>query len=235
MVKKINSRKIRLLIIEDNKILREGISKMLKPQKDIFIVAASGKSADTILKIHELKPNVILLDLGLRSLNSLRVVELVKKEFPQAKIIVMDLVPVEADIVQFLNAGASGFIFKDATSDVFVTTIRSIAKGAKVLPSDMSGSLFTQIVSHAIKGRKVKFRSTLRMTKTEREIFNLIADASTNKDISLKLHIPIHNVKSHIHNILEKIALHSRLETSNFAFTEKGFDTFANGISIIKN
>ena len=110
MKSKIN--KIRLLVIEDNRILRDGIISILKMNRDIKIIAGSGKNADTILKIHKLKPNIILLDLGLRSRNSLTLVEKVKKEFPDSKVIVMDLVPVQADIIQFVKAGASGFILK---------------------------------------------------------------------------------------------------------------------------
>ena len=97
-----NKSKIRLLLIEDNRILRDGMMVMLKSHKDIQVIAASGSSENTIQKIHKLKPNVILLDLGLRSQNSLRVVQVVKKEFPEAKVIVMDLVPVHADILHFI-------------------------------------------------------------------------------------------------------------------------------------
>ena len=112
-------KKIRLLLIEDNRLLRNGILAILKPQKDIVIIAASVDGKDTLLKIKQLKPNVVLLDLGLRSQNSLHVVEIVKKDFPDAKIIVMDLAPVQADILQYVKAGANGFILKDASLNDF--------------------------------------------------------------------------------------------------------------------
>ncbi|MEZ4689263.1 MAG: response regulator [Ignavibacteria bacterium] len=80
------------------------------------------------MQIHKLKPNVILIDLGLRSRNSLHMVEAVKKEFPDSKLIVMDLVPVHADILQFIKAGASGFILKNATLDEFLAIIRSVSE-----------------------------------------------------------------------------------------------------------
>src|ERR1044071_5588716 len=145
-MRKSSMNKIRLLLIDDNRLLRDGIAAMLKGHRDIKVVAASGNGENGILKIHELKPNVILLDLGLRSQNSLRVVEIVKKEFPQAKVIVMDLAPAQGDILQFVKAGASGFILKDATVDDFLATIRSVAEGGKVLPPTLNGSLFSQII-----------------------------------------------------------------------------------------
>jgi DNA-binding NarL/FixJ family response regulator len=225
-----------LLLIEDNRLLRDGIAEMLKGHPDIKIVAASGNGEKSILKIHKLKPNVILLDLGLRSLNSLNVVEIVKKEFPQAKVIVMDLAPAQGDVLQFVKAGASGFILKDATLDDFLTTIRSVAEGGKVLPSILSGSLFSQIIEHAVDGGKTDVNKAIRMTKREREIIGLLSDGSSNQEMGRRLHIATYTVKSHVHNIMEKLALHTRLEVANYAYTDGTLTKeIARSISMIKN
>lgn len=210
-------KKIRVLLIEDNRLLRDGIVAILKGQKNITIVAASGDSKKTILKVHRLKPNVILLDLGLRSHNSLHVVEMVKKEFPDAKIVVMDLTPVHADVLQFVRAGAAGFILKDATLEDFLGTIRAVAQGAKVLPPLLADSLFSQIVESALRGGKANLKVALRMTKREREVIGHIGDGLTNKEIGLKMRISPFTIKSHVHNIMEKLALHTRLEVANYA------------------
>jgi DNA-binding NarL/FixJ family response regulator len=211
-------KKIRLLLIEDNRFLREGFMTMLKKQRDIEVVTASGKREDTVLRIRQLKPNVILLDLGLRSLNSLRVVEKVKREARGAKVIVMDLAPVQGDIMQFVKAGAAGFILKDATLDDCLTTIRAVAQGARVLPPLPADSLFSQIVEHAVKGGKMKFKQALRMTSREREVIGLIGEGLNNREMGRRLHISTHTIKSHIHNIMEKLALHARLEAANQAY-----------------
>jgi two-component system nitrate/nitrite response regulator NarL len=234
IMKKINS-KIRLLLIEDNRILRDGMTEMLKSHNDIEVIAASGNSESTILKIHKLKPNVILLDLGLRSQNSLRVVEIVRKEFPDAKIIVMDLVPVHADILQFIKAGACGFILKDATLDEFLNTIRSVASGEKILPDHMTESLFSQIIDYALNNGKMDLKEAVKMTEREKEVMVSIGDALTNKEIGQKLKISTFTVKSHVHNIMEKLALHSRLEVANFSISNGANKTIAESISIIKN
>jgi two-component system nitrate/nitrite response regulator NarL len=208
---------IRLLLIEDNRLLRDGIAKMLKAYRDIKVVAASGDGTHTIARIHELKPNVILLDLGLRSQNSLQVVEVVKKEFPQAKVIVMDLAPAQGDVLQFVKAGASGFILKDATLDDFLATIRSVAGGGKVLPPLLGASLFSQIIEHAVSGGRADLNKAIRMTKREREVIALISDGLSNKEIGQRLHIATYTIKSHVHNIMEKLALHTRLQVANYA------------------
>jgi len=228
-------KKIRLLIIEDNRLLRDGILKILKPHRDIIIIAASGDGKDTITKIKQLKPNVILLDLGLRSHNSLRVVEIVKKEFPEAKIIVMDLAPVQADILQYVRAGANGFILKDASLNELLITIRTVSEGATVLPPLLIDSLFSQIVEHAVREGKTKLSEAVKMTEREREVIGLLGEGLNNKEIAQKIHVSMYTVKSHIHNIMEKLALHTRLEIANYSYTGETLKTIAKSISTINN
>jgi DNA-binding NarL/FixJ family response regulator len=225
-------KKIRLLIIEDNRLLRDGIIAMLKNQKDFKIIASSGNNKNAVIKIQHLKPNIILLDLGLRNQNSLNVVEVVKKDFPSAKIIVMDLAPVPGDISLFINAGASGFILKDASLEDFLVTIRAVAEGVNVIPPDLNGSLFSKIVEHALKGGKIKLNEAVRMTKREREVIGSIADGLSNREIGQKLHVSTFTVKSHIHNIMEKLALHTRLEVANYSYSTKTLKKMIKNISI---
>jgi len=226
-------KKIRLLLIEDNRLLRDGINSILKAHKDIKIIAASGDGKNTLLKIKELKPNVILLDLGLRSQNSLHVVELVKKDFPDAKIIVMDLAPVQADILQYVKAGANGFILKDASLNDFLITIRTVAEGSTVLPPLLVDSLFSQIVDHAVKEGKTKLKESVRMTTREREVIVFLSEGMSNKEIGQKMHVSTYTVKSHIHNIMEKLALHTRLEIANYSYTGETLKTIAKSISTL--
>lgn len=228
-------KKIRLLLIEDNRLLRDGIHSILKAHKDIVIIAASGDGKHTLVKIKELKPNVILLDLGLRSQNSLHVVEIVKKDFPDAKIIVMDLAPVQADILQYVKAGANGFILKDASLSDFLITIRTVAEGSTVLPPLLVDSLFSQIVDHAVREGKTKLKEAVRMTAREREVIVLLGEGLTNKEIAQKIHVSTYTVKSHIHNIMEKLALHTRLEIANYSYTGETLKTVAKSISTINN
>ncbi|MFO7448281.1 MAG: response regulator transcription factor [Ignavibacteriaceae bacterium] len=212
--------KIKVLLIEDNRLLRDGISAMLKHQTDIKVIAASGNRENTVIKLQQLNPDIILLDLGLRSQNSLNVVEIVKKDFPNAKVIVMDLSPVQGDIIQYVKAGAAGFILKDATLDDFLNTIRSVAEGVKVLPPNLVGSLFSQIIEHALKTGKTKLNEAVRMTKREKEVISLIAEGLTNKEIGRKLNVSNYTIKSHVHNIMEKLTLHTRLEVANYSFSD---------------
>jgi DNA-binding NarL/FixJ family response regulator len=226
--KKRSSTSIRLVVIEDNRLLREGISAMLSEQPDISVTGAFGTGENLLQKLGKLTPNVLLLDLGLRNQNSLRLVESMKREVPLTRTIVMDLVPMQADIMQFVRAGVSGFVLKDASAQDFLNTVRAVAHGAKVLPSHLTDSLFSQIVEDALNG-STKAPSglidSIRMTKREREVIHLVADALSNKDIADRLHLSPYTVKSHIHNILEKLALRTRVQIAHYAHTSQDFRT----------
>ncbi len=217
-------KKIEILLIEDNRLLRDGIASMLKKENDMHVVATVGNGENILTMIGKNKPEILLLDLGLRSQNSLQIVKLTKQNFPETKIIVMDLVPLQADVFEFVQAGVSGFILKDANVAEFYKTIRSVYKGAQVLPPHLTGSLFSQIVEHAVNGTKpAVIAESVRMTKRERQVIELIADGSTNKEIAQKLHLSTYTVKSHVHNILEKLTLNTRVQIAKHAHLSNSF------------
>jgi DNA-binding NarL/FixJ family response regulator len=207
---------ISVVLIEDNRLVREGMTAMLNQTTDFKVVAA-GSSGDPAL-LRDNQPQVILLDVGLWDDDSLRVAETVRKESPDSKVIIMDLLPIHEDIVEFVNAGVSGFILKDATFEDLVTTIRSVADGAHVLPPEMTSSLFSQIAREAVeKGRAEAAIEAVRMTPRERDVIELIGEGLSNKEIAARLNIATHTVKSHVRNVMEKLALHTRLQIAAYA------------------
>jgi DNA-binding NarL/FixJ family response regulator len=228
-------KKISILVIEDNRLLREGISEMLKKQPDMHVVATVGNGENILLMMGKLNPNIVLLDLGLRNQNSLQVVKLIKKHFQKTKIIVMDLIPLQADVFEFVQAGVSGFILKDANVAEFFKTIRSVYQGTQVLPPNLTGSLFSQIVDKAvIESSPSKIIESVKMTKRERQVIDLVADGLTNKEVAQKLHLSTYTVKSHIHNILEKLALHTRVQIANYAHNSDSYNAAIKSISLIE-
>lgn len=206
---------ITVAIIEDNRLVREGMTDMLNELPDVRVVLAATSLDASMLK--EKNPRVVLLDVGLQDRNSLRLAEAVQKEIAEARVIVMDLLPVHEEIAEFVNVGVAGFILKDATFDDFVGTIRSVADGARVLPPRMTGTLFSQIARVAIKRGQEAALEAVRMTQREREVIALIAEGRSNKEIATRLNIATDTVKSHVRNVMEKLALHTRLQIAAYA------------------
>ena len=211
------AKRILVLVIEDNRLVREGLAALLKAQPDFTVVAAAEGGNAGLLQVRETKPHVVLVDAALGSHDSHRLVESVRKEVPESKVIVMDLLPAQEDVIEFIKAGANGFIVKDATIEEFVRTIRSVAEGADVVPAALTGTLLSHIVDQAVTRSTAAVLESVQMTKREREITSLIAEGLSNKEIAQRLNIATYTVKSHVHNILEKLALHSRLQIAAHA------------------
>jgi len=226
-------KKIKLLLIEDNRLLREGLTVMLKKQPDVDVVETVGNGESILNMIQKYKPVVVLLDLGLRNLSSLNLVKLIKKKFQITKVIMMDLIPLQDDVFEFVQAGVAGFILKDATVNDFLKTIRSVAEGFKVLPPNLTGSLFSQIVEHAVNSPNSSILTeSVRMTKRERQVIELVSEGHSNKEIAQKLHLSSYTVKSHVHNILEKLALSTRVQIARYAHDSKKAESAADSISL---
>jgi DNA-binding NarL/FixJ family response regulator len=214
--------KTRVLLIEDNRLLREGIAALLAGHGDFAIIGLA-EDGDAIQRMKESgqSPDVVLMDLGLVKTSSLQLMALLREELPKARVIAMDILPEQVDIVEFVEAGGSGFILKSASLEDYVNTIKAVAKGEKVLPDALTASLFTQIVESAIKSEQGISGSATQLTNREKEIVDLISEGLSNKEIAARLHIATHTVKSHVHNILEKLALSSRLQIAAFARREE--------------
>jgi DNA-binding NarL/FixJ family response regulator len=147
----------------------------------------------------------------------------------------MDLAPIQADILQYVKAGANGFILKDASLNDLIITIRTVAEGSTVLPPLLVDSLFSQIVENAVRDGKSEIKEAVKMTKREKEVIALLSEGMSNKEIGQKMHISTYTIKSHIHNIMEKLALHTRLEIANYSYTGDTLKTIARSISMINN
>jgi DNA-binding NarL/FixJ family response regulator len=218
---------ISVALIEDNRLVSDGISLLLNQVPDIRVVfrrVVTGGSRGDASLLKGANPHVVLLDLGLRNRDSLRVIEEIKQELPASKVIVMDLFPIDDELVELVKAGVSGLLMKNATLDDFVTTIRSVAEGAHVLPPQVTTTLFSQIANAATRRRRPAALDTVRMTRREREVVNLIAEGLANKEIAVRLNIATYTVKSHVRNIMEKLMLHSRLQIAAYVHRGGGED-----------
>jgi DNA-binding NarL/FixJ family response regulator len=199
---------IRVLIIEDNPFLRNGIEALLNEQPDIKVIKAAADFEHVKSSLSKCKDGVILLDVSLHDQNSLRVTEKLSRGTSGHVIIVMDLFPLKEEIDEFAKAGAIGFINKDATLEEFLETIRAVAGGARILPDQLPGSLFSRIVEHAARSGSVRLDETaLRITVRERKIIELVGEGISTGDIACKLKISPAAVRRHTDSIMEKLAL----------------------------
>ena len=210
------ARSVAVFLIDDNRLLRDGLSAMLRA-RGLSVVATARSGEEALREVARVKPQLVLLDSALGDRDSARFVKEVKEAFPDVKVIVMGLLPAHEDFVEFVKAGVAGFILKDATIEVFLATILAVADGVSVLPSMMTSTLFSHVAAQALARGRRGVKAAVRMTLRERQVIDSIAQGMSNKEIADRLHIATHTVKSHVHNILEKLALHTRLEVAIYA------------------
>lgn len=211
---------INVAIIEDNRLVRDGLTLKLNEQPD-FKVSYSAPNG----RIEDLRTSasqVLLLDVGLEEEDSLDVAERVRTELPGIRVVVMDLLPVHEDLVEFVTTGVAGFILKDATLEELLTTIRSVAAGHTILPPQMTSTLFSQIVGEAVLRGLADVNDATGLTPREQRVVSLIGGGFSNKAIAKELGISPHTVKSHVRNVMDKLTLHSRLQIAAYHHSPVG-------------
>jgi DNA-binding NarL/FixJ family response regulator len=200
---------IPVVVVEGTRLLRESIPTMLRA-RGIRPVTTARDADDALRQIRRTKPRVVLLDSVIGCNDGRRLVTTVASLAPSPRIVVMDVGPNPGDAIELLRLGAMGFIVKDAAADDFLTTIRAVACGMFVLPAAVAAAVRAELMGG--RGANSPRRVASRLTPRENEVRSLISTGATNKDIARELHIAVDTVKSHVHNILEKLGARTRVQ-----------------------
>jgi DNA-binding NarL/FixJ family response regulator len=201
------------LIADDHAILREGLAGLLTEQPDIEIVGEAVDGDDTLAKVRELKPDVLLLDLLMPKLDGLEVLAQIGDSLPETKVIVLTGADDEEYLGRSIQAGVKGYLIKDVASGQLIDAIRAVANGEGWLPPRLAGALFRKLSGGDSEDEK-RLHS---LTHRELEVLGLIGQARSNAAIASELFISEHTVKTHVSRILEKLGLTARAEAVRFA------------------
>ncbi len=205
---------VSVYLVEDNRLLREGTAAALADHG--FVVAGAAKSCDEALReLGRLRPRIVLVDVGLSS--AAKGVARLREAVPQASVVVMNFPASHDDLLGFVRAGVAGFILKDATLEEIAGAMRRVAAGARALPRVLAGRLFAHVAAESQGAARREAQADARLTRREREVILQIADGLSNKEIAERLHVATHTVKSHVHSILEKLGLRTRLEVAVYS------------------
>ena len=185
---------------------------MFKNTPTLNITVVRGNSENAALRARSFGPHVVLVDADLPREISLHIIVSFKKSFSNTRIVVMNLHAVQEVVLEFVKLGVAGFLVKDSKREDILSTINFVVKGMKVLSPTLTASLFSQIERHAVFDGSIGQSNSSGLTKREQEIATLIQEGLSNKDIAHRLSIATHTVKSHVHNILEKLGAHTRLQ-----------------------
>lgn len=212
---------IHVFIVDDNRLLREGLVSMLSEQKDIIVIGTASSGNNALKQIKDLHLDVALIDIGMPDKDGIEVTKALHQDFPKVKVIILGMLDLTDEIMACIEAGASGYVLKEASFDHMVDTIRSVHCGESFCSPQMTASLFSRIAEIADERMPGKSQGSIRLTARELEIINLIAEGLPNKEISERLFVETQTVKNHIHNIFDKLQLHTRLEAVQYAREKK--------------
>jgi len=211
--------KKRIIIAEDHTILREGLRMLLYSNPDLEVVAEAEDGLEAIRQSENLQPDLVLMDLSMPRMNGMGAIQEIKKQCPDAKVLVLTVHKTEEYILAALQAGADGYVLKDATHSELMLAIDCVFSGKSYLSPGIS----EKVIEGYLDGRKA-LRSTSSwdtLTQREREILKMIAEGYKNKEIGDYLCISTKTVEKHRANLMRKLDLHSTSALTAFAM-EKG-------------
>jgi len=213
---------IKILIADDHKILRQGIITLLDSQPDLEIVGEAHDGKETVEKARQLKPDVVLMDIGMPNLNGLEATRQIKKHNPGTKVLILTIHKNEEYIFQSLQAGASGYLLKDTAVEDLISAIHSVSKDDSFLSPGISKTVIDAFLRKSARERVPTAFDTL--TPREREILQLIAEGHSNPEIAKRLYISKKTVEAHRSHIMEKLDIHDVVDLVKYAI-RKGIVT----------
>jgi DNA-binding NarL/FixJ family response regulator len=190
---------------------------MLGEHEDFVVVGTAQNGSNALEQIKDLNPEVALIDIGMPDKDGLEVTQKLHQEFPRVKVIILGLVDLTDEIMACIEAGAKGYALKESSFDQLVETIRSVHRNETFCSPRVAASLFSRIAELKTEVKTQLPSDSVKLTKRELDVINLIAEGLSNKEIAKQLYIETQTVKNHIHNILDKLQLHNRFETVEYA------------------
>ena len=193
-------KKIRLVIVDDHPVVRDGLRGMLESQPDFEVVgeASDGEAAIRITK--KLKPEIVLMDLRMPEMDGVTALREIKASNPQIQVLVLTTYDSDADILPAIEAGASGYLLKDSSREELYTAIRATARGETVLAPAVAARLVGRMRAPAEE----------QLSSRELEVLQLVAEGDSNSEIASRLHISQATVKSHLIHIFGKLGVSDR-------------------------
>ena len=206
--------KIKVLIVDDHQVVRQGLRTFLELQDDILVVGEAGDGQAAVEMTRQVNPDVILMDLVMPRLDGIEATRQVKSLGGSAKVIALTSFAEDDKVFPAIQAGASSYLLKDVSPDDLVSAVRAAFRGEARLHPDIARKLMEQ-VAHQTSQIREPYKEDL--TERELEVIRLVADGLSNQEIAAKLTISENTVKTHISNILGKLALSDRTQLAIYA------------------
>jgi two-component system response regulator NreC len=206
---------IRLLLVDDQDIVRAGLRSLLEEHPNLEVIGEAGGGAEAVTLAAQLQPDVVLMDLTMPDMSGAEATRRIKEIAPEVNVLALTIHEDEAYFFEMLNAGASGYVPKRASPDDLLAAIRVAAAGNVFLHPIVAGALVQDYLRRVRSG--AEHESYDGLTRRQREVLTLIAEGISNQDIADRLNISVRTVERHRENIMERLNLHSRTDLVKYA------------------
>jgi len=207
--------KVKILIVEDNQLFREGLKSLLASNTDYKLIAEAQDGLEALRLTREKQPDFILLDISMPRLNGISVIKEIKSIYPDIKILALTIHESDEFVLQAFDAGANGYCVKDCSRHELQIAIQTVLEGKTYISPQVAGQVMEGYLESSRKLKKKTDWDTI--TRREREILKLVAEGYKNRQIAELLHISIKTVEKHRANIMNKLDLHSASELTVYA------------------
>jgi DNA-binding NarL/FixJ family response regulator len=210
---------IKLMIVDDQRLVREGIASLLALQEGIQVLGMATNGEEAIAMAEELKPHVILMDVRMPRMDGIAATIEIRKRLPDCQVLMLTTFDDDEYIVKSLTAGASGYLLKDIPAQDLAQAVRLTHAGIYQLSPSVAGKLVGQLSLSALRSSQARKSTTPEVDLTEREleVLRLVATGATNREIAEKLSVSEGTVKNHMSNILTRLGLRDRLQAALYA------------------
>ena len=206
---------ISILLADDHTIVREGLARLLEEQKDLKVVGTATNGQVAVEKALELEPDIIIMDIAMPRMNGIEAAKRIRKQLPKTKILVLSMYSHEHYIHELLETGVSGYLLKDSSGRDIIKAIYAAMNNETFLSPGISKKLVNTYLSKRKNFSKAERYKQL--TNREREVFQLIAEGHTTRQIAEMLYVSISTIKSHRVNIMEKLRIETPVKLIHFA------------------
>jgi len=208
---------IKILLVDDHAIIREGLRSLLEKQPEMEVIADTDDGRKAIELVRELLPDIVIMDITMPGLNGIEATRQITAEFPDVKVIALSIHSKRRYVADMLSAGATGYILKECLFDELVQAIKAIAAGGRYL----SPRITDVVVSDYVKRLSTSADSPFEALKTrEREVLQLVAEGKSTKQIALELHVSTKTIEANRRQIMEKLNIHNVAELTKYAVRE---------------
>jgi two-component system, NarL family, response regulator NreC len=211
--------RIRILLVDDHALFRQGISQLFALEQDMEVVGETNNGGEAVEKAIQLRPDLILMDIGMSGLSSFEATRQIKKQRPDTKILFLTMYDDEDYLVQGMESGASGYVLKDSPAPQLVGAIRETCRGGSYLSPKM--------LSHLVDDFRARIKSPTRLprsatlTTREREVLKVLAEGKSVKEIACDLDLSVKTVEAHKFNLMRKLDIHNKAQLVHYAIQKK--------------